>query len=66
MVDVCEFPLVCEVPVAGVVTVWSVLPVEFVLVGGVLWAVTQVAHSRRTENSVVRAFIDRTSPDPDL
>jgi hypothetical protein len=64
VVDVCEFPLVCEVPVDGVVTVWSVLPVEFVLVGGVLWAVTQVAHSRRTKNSVVRAFIDRTSRIP--
>jgi hypothetical protein len=63
VVDVCEFPLVSELPVEGIVPVWPVLPVEFVLLGEVLWAATQVAHSRRTDNNVVRAFIDRTSAD---
>jgi hypothetical protein len=66
VVDVCEFPLVSELPVEGIVLVWPVVPVGFVPLGEVLWAVTQVTHSRRTDNNVVRAFIDRTSADSDL
>jgi len=57
VVDVCEFPLVCELLADGVVAVWPVLPVESVLLGDVLWATTQVAHSRRTDNNVVRVLI---------
>jgi hypothetical protein len=57
VVVVCEFPA-CELPVDGVVVDWPVLTVEFVLPGDVvLWATTQVAHSRRTDNKVVCAFI---------
>ena len=58
VVDVCEFPLVCEPLVDGMVAVWPVLPVESVLFGDVLWATTQLAHSRRTDNNnVVRVFM---------
>jgi hypothetical protein len=57
VVDVCEFPLVCELLADGVVAAWPVLPVETVLLGDVLWATTQVAHSRRADNNVVRNFI---------
>lgn len=57
VVEVWEFPLVCELLLDGVVAVWPALPVESVLLGDVLWATTQVAHSRRTDNNVVRVFI---------
>jgi hypothetical protein len=56
LVDVW-LPLVCELLVDGVVVVWPVLPVESVLLGDVLWATTQVPHSRRTDNKVVRVLI---------
>ena len=57
LVEVWLFPLVCELLVDGVVVVWPVLPVESVLLGDVLWATTQVPHSRRTDNKVVRVLI---------
>lgn len=56
MVDVWELPLLVELPLDGDVAVWPVLG-ELVLLGDVLWATTQVPHSRRTDNNVVRAFI---------
>ncbi len=60
VVDVCELPLVGELLlVDGVVAVWPVLPVVPVLLDGVLWATTQVAHSNRTDNNVVRAFMSK-------